>query len=461
MKVFLFILFIFSVTSALVNEKIPLNTYIAKIRKELKEISSLHSIEELTYDDFNFVIDDVTYTLSSVNAKAVFFNEFMPVPSVTNQINLTIEFDYKLPEGSTLSPYHSIYRADLSSNNKAYQIEFEVESGEFKFTKYWQAYSADKIFVPLGSSEFTFVSLKAKNLDENSPYTEEIILKVVNEFLNKNKEKMNKAFSDTVVGYYKSLPFEEYGQKIYIRTSGEPNEVNFDLSLEEMPYYENKEETGECVYFERKGIINTDKILNLRFGNEVDTNQRFNIHGSIYQQLISDNLFGFDIEQTNNPATMYTLIAGDLKKVANLNESIPDETELKLEAKMKSVTFDPTYKTVGDLNLIVDIISKEDQTSLLVFNAKFKFTLNPTLVQNGLNFVLLSKNIELSEVTEESGAEITNYDTLIQWIQNTYLCGLSQNEYNLFENALDLSYYFNSNDLSFEFMDEYLSIKKN
>ena len=58
--------------------------------------------------------------------------------------------------------------------------------------------------------------------------------------------------------------------------------------------------------------------MNLRFGNEVDTNQRFNIHGSIYQQLISDNLFGFDIEQTNNPATMYTLIAGDLKKVANL-----------------------------------------------------------------------------------------------------------------------------------------------
>ena len=461
MKVFLFILFIFSVTSALVNEKIPLNTYIAKIRKELKEISSLHSIEELIYDDFDFVIDDVTYTLSSVNAKAVFFNEFMPVPSVTNQINLTIEFDYKLPEGSTLSPYHSIYRADLSSNNEAYQIEFEVESGEFKFTKYWQAYTADKIFVPLGSSEFTFVSLKAKNLDENSPYTEEIILKVVNEFLNKNKEKMNKAFSDTVVGYYKSLPFEEYGQKIYIRTSGEPNEVNFDLSLEEMPYYENKEETGECVYFERKGIINTDEILNLRFGNEVDTNQRFNIHGSIYQQLISDNLFGFDIEQTNNPATMYTLIAGDLKKVANLNESIPDETELKLEAKMKSVTFDPTYKTVGDLNLIVDIISKEDQTSLLVFNAKFKFTLNPTLVQNGLNFVLLSKNIELSEVTKESGAEITDYDTLIQWIQNTYLCGLAQNEYNLFENALDLSYYFNSNDLSFEFMDEYLSIKKN
>lgn len=461
MKAFLFILFIFSVTNYYVNEKIPLDIYIAKIRKELKEISSLHSIEELTYDDFVFVIDDVTYTLSSVNSKAVFFNEFMPVPSVTNQINLTIEFDYKLPEGSTLSPYHSIYRADLSSNNKAYQIEFEVESGEFKFTKYWQAYSADKIFVPLGSSEFTFVSLKAKNLDENSPYTEEIILKVVNEFLNKNKEKMNKAFSDTVVGYYKSLPFEEYGQKIYIRTSGEPNEVNFDLSLEEMPYYENKEETGECVYFERKGIINTDKILNLRFGNEVDTNQRFNIHGSIYQQLISDNLFGFDIEQTNNPATMYTLIAGDLKKVANLNESIPDETELKLEAKMKSVTFDPTYKTVGDLNLIVDIISKEDQTSLLVFNAKFKFTLNPILVQNGLNFVLLSKNIELSEVTKESGAEITDYDTLIQWIQNTYLCGLAQNEYNLFENALDLSYYFNSNDLSFEFMDEYLSIKKN
>ena len=67
----------------------------------------------------------------------------------------------------------------------------------------------------------------------------------------------------------------------------------------------------------------------------------------------------------------------------------------------------------------------------------------------------------MSEVTKESGAEITDYDTLIQWIQNTYLCGLAQNEYNLFENALDLSYYFNSNDLSFEFMDEYLSIKKN
>jgi hypothetical protein len=385
----------------------------------------------------------------------------MPEPSVTNQSNLTFKFVYTLPEGSTLSPYHSIYIAELCSNNKTYEIEFEVESAEFNFTKYWELYSPDNIYVPLGSSVINFVSLKAKNLKENSPYTEEIILKVVNEFLNKNKEKMNKAFSDTVIGYYKSLPFDEYGQKIYIRTSGEPNEVNFDLSLEAIPYYENKEETGECIYFERKGIINDDETFNLRFGNEMDTNQRFNLHGSIYQKLISDNLFGFDIEQTNNPATMYTLTAGDLKKVADLNTTIPDETELKLEAKMDSVSFDPMYPTVGDLNLRVEIISKEDQTSLLVFNAKFKFTLNPTLVQNGLNFVLLSKNIELSEVTGESGAEITDYDTLIQWIQNTYLCGLGQNEYNLFENAFDLSYYFNGNDLSFEFMDEYLSIKKN
>ena len=459
MKAFLFILFIFSVSSSFVNEKIPLDTYIAKIRKELKEISSLHSIEELTYEDFDYDVDKVKYTLSSVKSKAVFFNQYMPQAEVVNMVNLTFDFTWKIPEDSKISPYHSIYTADLKSNDKTYQIEFEVESSTFSFSKSWIPYDADTFYVPTGKSEIHFTSLRAKNLDKNSPYTEELILKIVNEFLNTNHKKRNDAFLETVVGYYKSLPFDEYNQKVYIHTSTFPLEINFDLSLEEMPSFEN--DTKICI-FNRKGILNKDQkwIMRNDYQN-ADAHQTFNLHGSLYQKLITDNLFGFDIEQANNPATKYKLIGKDLKKVTNLNDSVTDDEELKIKANMESVSFDAVNPMIGELSLSVEILSKKDSSTLFAFSAKFKFIFNPTLMQSGLNFVLLGKNVELSDVIEEPGYGIKDRDTLIEWIQNTYLCALGQNEYNLFEYSLDLSYYFNSNDLSFDFVDEYLSIKKN
>ena len=459
MKAFLFILFIFSVTNYYVNEKIPLDIYIAKIRKELKEISSLHSIEELTYEDFVYELDKVKYTLSSVKSKAVFFNPYMPKAEVVNKVNLTFDFTWKIPEGSKISPYHSIYTADLKSNDKTYQIEFEVESNTFSFSKKWVLYDADSFYVPTGTSEFQFTSLRAKNLDKNSPYTEEIILKIVNEFLNTNHKKRNDAFLETVVGYYKSLPFDEYNQKVYIHTSSFPIEINFDLSLDEMPSYDDA--TQMCI-FNRKGTLNKEQEWIMRYDNQnADTHQTFNLHGTIYQKLISENLFGFDIEQANNPATMYKLIGKDLKKVAIVDDSVTDEEELKIKANMENVTFDAVNPMIGDLSLLVEVLSKEDSSTVFAFTAKFKFTFNPTLIQSGLNFVLLGKNVQLSEIIEEPGYEIKDRNTLLEWIQNTYLCALGQNEYNLFEYALDLSYYFNSNDLSFDFVDEYLSIKKN
>ena len=459
MKAFLFILFIISVSSSYVNEKIPLDTYIAKIRKELKEISSLHSIEELTYEDFDYEEDKVKYTLSSVKSKAVFFNQYMPQAEVVNMVNLTFDFTWKIPEGSKISPYHSIYTADLKSNDRTYQIEFEVESSTFAFSKSWVSYDADTFYVPTGISEIHFTSLRAKNLDKNSPYDETLILKIVNEFLKRDHEKRNKAFLETVVGYYKSLPFDEYNQKVYIHTSTVPNEVNFDLSLEEMPSFDN--DTQMCI-FNRKGTLNKEQNWIMRYDyRNADTHQTFNLHGTLYQELISDNLFGFDIEQTNNPATLYKLIGKDLKKVANLQKPVADDEELKIKANMENVTFDVVNPMIGELSLSVEILSKKDSSTLFAFSTKFKFIFNPTLMQSGLNFVLLGKNVELSGIIEEPGYGIKDIDTLIEWIQNTYLCALGQNEYNLFEYSLDLSYYFNSNDLSFDFVDEYLSIKKN
>ena len=226
-----------------------------------------------------------------------------------------------------------------------------------------------------------------------------------------------------------------------------------------MPSFDD--ETKMCI-FNRKGILNKKEnyLMRSKYQN-ADTQQTFNLHGSLYQKLISDNLFGFDIEQTNNPATMYKLIGKDLKKVANVKDTVKDEQELKLKANMESVTFDDKFPMAADLSLKVEVLSKEDSSTLFAFIAKFKFVFTPTLIQTGLNFVLLGKNVELSDITEQPEYQIKDRDTLLQWIQNTYLCALGQNEYNLFEYSLDLSYYFNSNDLSFDFVDEYLSIKKN
>ena len=53
------------------------------------------------------------------------------------------------------------------------------------------------------------------------------------------------------------------------------------------------------------------------------------------------------MEQTNNPATMYKLIGKDLKKVVNVNDSVTDDTELKIEAEMVSVSFDVVNPMLG------------------------------------------------------------------------------------------------------------------
>lgn len=45
MKVFEFILLIFSATSFLVYENVPVNTYSTEIKKELKEIGALHGLK--------------------------------------------------------------------------------------------------------------------------------------------------------------------------------------------------------------------------------------------------------------------------------------------------------------------------------------------------------------------------------------------------------------------------------
>ena len=229
-----------------------------------------------------------------------------------------------------------------------------------------------------------------------------------------------------------------------------------------MPYYQDVAETEGFVILERKGTLNEENKEERYIPENADNKQRFNLHSDIYQKLISQNLFGFDFEQSNNPATLYQLTVAYLKKVAKLDGKLPDETKLKIEAQMFNASFDNPSPMVGDVKMIISVISQEDQNTIFEFNAAFKFTFLPTLFQSGLNFVLLGKNVELYEINPESGYEILDYDLLLQWIQNTYLCALGKNEYNLFEVPLDLSYYFKSNDLSWEYLDDgYLSIKKN
>ncbi len=73
MKVFELIFSLVSAYCFLVYEKIPLNIYVAKVRKELKEISALHCLEQNKFSTFDITI----YSISSVKSKAVFFNTNM------------------------------------------------------------------------------------------------------------------------------------------------------------------------------------------------------------------------------------------------------------------------------------------------------------------------------------------------------------------------------------------------
>ena len=61
MRVLEFILLFFAATSFLVYEKIPLNTYSTKVKKELKEIGALHGLEQLKFSDFDYPKYTITY----------------------------------------------------------------------------------------------------------------------------------------------------------------------------------------------------------------------------------------------------------------------------------------------------------------------------------------------------------------------------------------------------------------
>ena len=460
MKAYAFILLLISVTSFYVYEKIPLNTYVAKVRRELKEIAAFHFIEELNFTDFVYTVGDETCTLSSVKAKAVFFNSFMPEASIENPTNLILKCSWIAPENvNYISPYHSIYQAEIIYNNVPYPIEFEMEAKEFSFFKQWEKYEQDNFYIPAGSAEIIFVATKAKNLDEKSPFTQDLLLEVINAFINTNNANMNKALNNGIKSYYTSLPFEELMQKIYTQTPNIPKEFNFDLTLEEMPEYGTTSQSEGYILFKRKGTLDGEPTGTGELATD-DTNiQRFNLNGRLYQKLISENTFDIKFEQTNNPASMYQLTGEYLKKVASV--LINDTTQLRLEAKMGNVTFDTQNPMVGEVTLGISIISVDDLSTVFAFSATFKFMFVPTLFQNGLNFVLLAKNLEVSDITPETGYEILDGTLLNQWVQNTYLCALGNNEYNLFELPMDLSYYFNTNDLSWEFLGNYLSVKKN
>ena len=460
MKAFAFILLLISVTSFYVYEKIPLNTYVAKVRRELKEIAAFHFIEELNFTDFDYTVGDEACTLSSVKAKAVFFNSFMPAASIENPTNLILKCSWTAPEsGSYISPYHSIYRAELKYNNVSYPIEFEMEAKQFIFFKQWEKYAQDNFYFPAGSCQIEFVASNAKNLDEKSPFTQKLLLQVINAFISANNPNMNKALNNGINSYYKSLPFEELMQKIYTQTANVPYENNFDLTLEEMPEYGTTSQNEGYIIFKRKGTLNGEASGTGELPTD-DTNiQRFNLHGRLYQKLITDNKFDIKFEQTNNPASMYQLTGLYLKQVANA--SINDTTQLRLEAKMGDITFNTQDPMLGEITLGISIISLDDLETVFAFSAKFTFMFVPTLFQSGLNFVLLSKNLQITDVAPETGFDIIDKVLLMEWVRNTYLCALGNNEYNLFELPMDLSYYFNTNDLSWEFLGYYLSVKKN
>ena len=135
-----------------------------------------------------------------------------------------------------------------------------------------------------------------------------------------------------------------------------------------------------------------------------------------------------------------------------------DSTELKVFVDMTDITFNDEDAISGTATLEVSVIAKTDLKSLLTFTLKIGFKFTPTLFQNGLNFVLLAKNLKILEVKPTE--TVRDEDLLNSWILNTYLVALGNNEFNLFSLSLDLSYYFTTNKLSYEFNDNYLSIIK-
>lgn len=460
MKVLGLILLIVSTKSFLVYEKIPLNTYIVQVKKELNEIGALHGLEEAELSDFEYTKDSITYSLDSVKSKAVFFNVNMLSASVDTQYGTILSLDWTAKTGETnyISPYHSVYRAYISKNSNSlkttlYEIEFELEVSKFKFTKSWE-YNEDSFYSSKGNIDNTYVAFKVKNLEDDSPFSEDIILEVVNAFLTARKTEMNEAFTNYGVdAYYKSLPFESLVQKVYTQTSTNiANENNIDLTLEVAPEYTSNSD----FIFKRKGKLNDLDIDGSPIITDTSSYQKFNINKNLIKNLISQNLFNIVFEQTNNPSSQYELTGTYLKQIMDI--SITDSTELKVLAEMDSVEFNDANAISGIAYFTVNIISKSDFSIVLDFTMKISFVFTPTLFQNGLNFVLLAKNLNIEEIKPTQ--TVRNQDLLMSWIKNTYLVSLGNHEFNLFSLSFDLSHYFSSNKLTYEFKDDYLSIIK-
>ena len=462
MKIYDFIILIFSTSCFLIFENIPLNIYATKLRKELKEISFLHSLEERQFPRFDiYTIDSITYSLTSIKSKAVFVNVEMPTFNISTEPSLSLSLLWNAKDGQTnyISPYHSIYTANLSKTEKdvttvPYEIEFEVEASKFNFTKIWEKEEENDFYTPKGVIDNLYICFKVKCLKE-CPFSNNLLLQIVNTFLGAKESGLNNIFNEKGVdGFYKSLPFEELVQKIYTQTSTSiSNENNIDLTLDSMPEYY----TDSGLIFYRKGQLNDINITEEYPIFNSDSSQRFNININIIKNLISENLFNIVYEQTNNPSILYELTVAYLKKIMDIS-SYPDSTELKVSSEIINIDFDEGDDINGVATLIVNVISKSDLETLLNFSLKLGFKLTPTLFQNGLNFILLSQNLNIIEV--KPSQTVRDEILLRTWIQNTYLVALGNNEFNLFSLDFDLSFYFTSNNLTYEFKEGYLSIKR-
>lgn len=460
MKVFEFILLLVSATSFLIYEKIPLNNYAIKVKTELKEIGALHGLEEAEFTDYDYKKDSTTYTLSFVTSKAVFFNVNMLTASGSSDTGaLSFSWEAKSGEENYLSPYHSIYSAYISSSSNSlkttlYEVQFELEVSKFKFSKSWVLNSEDNFYYPTGEVDNSYVSFKAKKVELDCPFSDELILEVINGFLTDRRAEMNEAFTNKgIKAYYTSLPLGEVSQKIYTQTSNFiTNENNIDFSLESKPEY-----TSDNFILKRKGKLNDLDISGDRVFTDTSSSQKLNINKKIIQNLITQNTFNIIYEQTNNPSPQYELTVAYLKKIMDVS-GYADSTELKVFVDMTDITFNDEDAISGTATLEVSVIAKTDLKSLLTFTLKIGFKFTPTLFQNGLNFVLLAKNLKILEVKPTE--TVRDEDLLNSWILNTYLVALGNNEFNLFSLSLDLSYYFTTNKLSYEFNDNYLSIIK-
>ena len=459
MKVLGFILLLISVTNFLIYEKIPLNTYSTKVKKELKEIGALHGLEQLEFSVFEYTKNSITYELSSVKSKAVFFNVNMLSASVDTEFSVLLNLNWTPRIGDTnyISPYHSIYSATFSKKSNSLksdiiEIEFELEVSNFKFTKSWAYHVEDHFYLPSGNIDNTYVSFKVKCLD-NSPYSEDLLLEVINAFLAENQNKMNEAFTYFgVEAYYKALPFEELIQKVYTQTSTNiAYENNIDLTLESAPEYTSNKD----FIFKKKGKLNDLDISGSAILSDSSYYQKFYVNKELIQNLISQNLFNIIYEQTNNPSPQYELTVEYLKQIIYVSD-YSDSTELKIIAEMTEVTFNDEDSISGIVTFEVNVMTKTDFSILLDFTLNIGFKFTPTLFQNGLNFVLLGKNLSIKSI--ETTQTVRDQNLLMNWIENTYLVALGNNEFNLFSLSFDLSYYFSTNTLSYEFNSDYLCI---